>query len=115
LAKFKGEVIGSGLTGKEVYQKFVEIQTRGEKLDIIMLDYGLSITDGKEVCKRIREYEIRKGIKPHMIIMLCGYYDDKIRELLTDKNGPYMVNEIMKKPVFYEELVECLAKFYLPR
>jgi len=113
IAKIKGQVVESAGNGKEAFSKFVDANQRGEKFDIILLDYGLSIRNGKEVCKLIREYETIKKLKPHLIFVLSGNYDEKFRELLTDKNGPYRFDSIIKKPIFYEELVENFANFLL--
>jgi signal transduction histidine kinase/CheY-like chemotaxis protein len=111
VAKFKGEVVGSAVNGNETYTKFVEAKEKRVPIDIILLDYGLSLTDGKEVAKKIRDYEKEKKLKPHLIFMMSGNYDDVFQEMLTNKSGPFKIDCIIKKPIFYEDLIETFANF----
>ena len=76
------------------------------KYDIIFMDIEMSIMDGYESTKLIREWENKKNLKPTPIIALTAHVL-KTESLQIEKKG---FTNILHKPLKQEKLLEMIVK-----
>ena len=86
---------------------FEEKKVKGEKIDILLLDYRLGDMQGDTVAKKVKELNDVK------IIMISAYeLDEKMVEEL--KQSRYVV-DVIKKPVSMKSLIEKIESFLTER
>ncbi|MDQ3884764.1 MAG: response regulator [Thermoproteota archaeon] len=86
---------------------FEEKKVKGEKIDILLLDYRLGDMQGDTVAKKVEELNDVK------IIMISAYeLDGNIVEEL--KRSRYIV-DVIKKPVSMKSLIEKIESFLTER
>ncbi|OGS36266.1 MAG: hypothetical protein A2293_05525 [Elusimicrobia bacterium RIFOXYB2_FULL_49_7] len=74
-----------------------------EKIDLVLLDLGLPVIDGKEVCRRLKSDEALK----HIPVIILSASSDRIDEIVKEsKADSYVV-----KPYEPEALLSAVRKF----
>jgi len=110
-SKISVEVLATASNGQMAYEKYLYIIKGTAHLHIITLDIDMPIMNGKEVCEKIRQYEREKNLKPAMIILISGNYEEQeMFDLLSQKRGSG-VDCYLKKPLVFEELCWALYKY----
>lgn len=102
IQKINGTVVGRAQNGSEGFIKYAQSRMQKLPLDVIFLDIDMPILDGKSLCLKIREYEIRNNLSPIKIIFISGTSDELLAQTLTDKSGPYKADNLLKKPISFE-------------
>ncbi|MGH9987805.1 MAG: response regulator [Nitrososphaeraceae archaeon] len=83
-------------SGEECIRKFTEEKNRGNKIDLILLDYKLSDISGDSVARKIKEYSATK------IILISAYnMDDELLKELQESN---CITRYVKKPIHLNSL-----------
>ena len=91
--------------GLEAYNKYKKSIEAGTVIDVVTLDIDMPKMDGKTACKKIREYEVQKGISPATIILISGNYDDQqLRESLSS-NDERKADHFLRKPLSFEDFL----------
>ena len=86
---------------------FEEKKVKGEKIDLLLLDYRLGDMQGDTVAKKVKELNDVK------IIMISAYeLDENMVEEL--KQSRYVV-DVIKKPVSMKSLIEKIESFLTGR
>ena len=86
---------------------FEEKKVKGEKIDLLLLDYRLGDMQGDTVAKKVKELNDVK------IIMISAYeLDENMVEEL--KQSRYVV-DVIKKPVSMKSLIEKIDSFLTER
>jgi CheY-like chemotaxis protein len=86
---------------------FEEKKVKGEKIDLLLLDYRLGDMQGDTVARKVKELNDVK------IIMISAYeLDEKMVEEL--KQSRYVV-DVIKKPVSMKSLIEKIENFLTER
>ena len=104
------ETIDTAQDGQEAFEKYKDLISRGNNLDLIILD--IDITDGKTSVEKIREFETRNGLKPCTIIMMSGNCSEtEIAEYLS-KKGKIRADRFLKKPISLNQLSDAVSQNY---
>ncbi|MGH9976422.1 MAG: response regulator [Nitrososphaeraceae archaeon] len=89
-------------SGEECIEKYTKETRRGNKIDLIFLDYRLGSMWGDSVARKINEY---KGTN---IILISAYDID--HSLVTElENGNY-ISKYVRKPVANDLLTDLVAE-----
>ena len=99
--------------GEEALKLYVDNNCGGSKIDVIISDIDMPKGDGRSLCKKIREYEERKKVAKSLILMISGNDNESTVKELLNKKGDYRADLFLKKPISYEELLDCLGKFLI--
>jgi CheY-like chemotaxis protein len=89
-------------SGKNCVEKFIEEKNQGNKIHLILLDYGLSDMRGDSVAHKIKEYN---GAK---IILITAYDIDDV--LLKDLEENNCITKCIEKPIHLRSLMELVAE-----
>ena len=101
--KISANVVDTASNGLDAYNKYKQNVEEGVMIDIVTLDIDMPKMNGKLACKKIREYEKEKGIKPTTIMLISGNYDeDQVKECL-DKDREGGADYFLRKPMIFEE------------
>jgi two-component system chemotaxis response regulator CheY len=96
------------VNGKEAIGIFLQALETDNRYDLICLDILMPLMDGQEVLKKIREIELRKGIRGSQsvkIIMTTALSDKKnILGAFNEQCEAYIV-----KPIKKEKIIEQLS------
>ena len=109
-AKISVRVVKTAGDGLEAYNKYKESIESNESIDMVTLDVQMPKMDGKTVCRKIREYEKQKGIKPAIIILISGNYDERcIRECLHSGSNKG-ANSFIRKPLMFDDFASKICQ-----
>ena len=89
-------------SGKNCVEKFIEEKNHGNKIHLILLDYGLSDMRGGSVAHKIKEHN---GTK---IILITAYDIDDV--LLKDLEENNCITKYIEKPIHLRSLMELVAE-----
>ena len=87
--------------GENCIEKFIEEKNRGNKIDLILLDYRLGDMFGDSVARTIKEYN---GTN---IILISAY--DLDSELIRELKENRYITRYVEKPVQIANLIEIVA------
>ncbi|MFW6005020.1 MAG: PAS domain S-box protein, partial [Desulfonatronovibrionaceae bacterium] len=79
----------------------------GKKFDIILLDWNLPDSGGLEVCRQVKEMEVRENIDPQPCIVLAPVNK---QEELNAKAVDFEVDAFLSKPVTASSLLNVIMK-----
>jgi CheY-like chemotaxis protein len=103
------DFISSAKNGLEAYENFVNKAREGKGYDFITMDLEMPVMNGKEACKKIRNYEKLTQMKPCRIIIISGnVLESEIQECL-DMNKEIRAQAFFKKPIKFGELQDFIA------
>ena len=89
-------------SGEKCVEKFIEEKNQGNKIHLILLDYGLSDIRGDSVARKIKEHN---GVK---IILITAYdIDDAMLKDLEENN---YITKYIEKPIHLRSLMELVAE-----
>jgi CheY-like chemotaxis protein len=110
IEKIKGQVLFQASDGREAFKEFTDLQRRRDSgLNLVITDIDMPVEDGRVLCEKIRNLEKETGSSRTFIILISGNDNsNEIKELL-DQNGRYQANAFLKKPITFEDLVDCLS------
>ena len=101
--KISANVVDTASNGLDAFSKYKQNVEEGVMIDIVTLDIDMPKMNGILACRKIREYEKEKGIKPSTIMLISGNYDeDQVNECL-DKDREGVVDYFLRKPMIFEE------------
>jgi len=104
------KVIATASNGLMAYQKYVAMSKAQQHIDIVTLDIDMPIMDGKMACQKIREYEKLNNLKPSIIILISGNYEEQHINNLLDCHSGRKADCFLKKPLLYEEFCWTIYK-----
>lgn len=78
-------------SGHECIEKYIEHATRGQKIDLLLVDYGLADFSGSQIAERIKEL----GGAP--IILISSYELDK--DMVDDLKERKCIEFALRKPI----------------
>ena len=110
--KLDVEVGETALNGLEAYQKYKDSVFKGEAFDLITMDLEMPIMDGKTAIQKIREFEMKKGLKPALIIIISGNCGKSEMHECLDLTGPIRADAFLKKPLALEELKSVVNEHF---
>ncbi len=89
-------------SGVKCIEKYIEENSRGNKIHLILLDYRLGDMFGNSVARKLKQYN---GTK---IILISAYNldVDLVRELEENK----YITEFIEKPIELANLIEIVAR-----
>jgi CheY-like chemotaxis protein len=90
-------------SGEECIDRYVKEKNSGNKIDLILIDYGLASNMlGDSVARKIREYDETK------IILISSYdlNDELLKELM---DGKY-ITEYIEKPIYLNDLLDLVSE-----
>jgi len=97
-------VIDKAIDGFQAYQKFMEHSDKESQINIVTMDLDMPVMDGKESARKIREFEVKNGLEPCLLIILsANCAESEINECL-DPNGNIKANTFLKKPAKLEDM-----------
>ncbi|MPZ07074.1 MAG: response regulator [Nitrososphaeraceae archaeon] len=96
--KYNVILVGSD---EDCIEKFIDEESRGNKIHLILLDYRLGGMFGDSVARKIKEYN---GTK---IILISAY--DLDGELVKDLEENKYIAKYIEKPIFINSLIELVA------
>jgi len=111
-SKIGVKVLATASNGQSAYDKYLEIIRNSGRLDIITLDIDMPIMDGKQVCKKIRQYERENNLKRSMIVLISGNYEEEDMYNMLSKENESKADCFLKKPLVFEELCFALYKYH---
>jgi CheY-like chemotaxis protein len=89
-------------SGEECIDRYISEKNGGNKIDLILLDYGLGSILGDSVARKIKEYDETK------IILISSYdLDDELLKELRD--GKYIIKYI-EKPIYVNDLLDLVSE-----
>jgi CheY-like chemotaxis protein len=89
-------------SGKDCIEKFIEERNRGNKIDLLLLDYRLKDIPGDSVARKIKEYN---GTK---IILISAYrLDDSLLNELKENN---YITKYIEKPIRLSSLIKLVEE-----
>jgi len=91
--------------GKELLNLYQEITQKGERVDIILLDYNMPYIDGKSFAERVRKIEKEKKLKPALIIMISGVLEDDEAYILLESG---IIDLFLPKPASFNRITNYL-------
>ena len=101
--KLSTHVVDTASDGLDALNKYKRNVEKGVVIDIVTLDIDMPKMNGKLACKKIREYETEKGIRPTTIMLISGNYDEsQVRECL-DQGSEGGADCFLRKPMMFEE------------
>ena len=101
--KISANVVDTASNGLDAYNKYKQNVEGGVMIDIVTLDIDMLKMNGILACKKIREYEKEKGMKPTTIMLISGNYDeDQVKECI-DKDREGGADYFLRKPMIFEE------------
>jgi len=107
------EVRQTAFNGLQAYQKYKESVLNGEPFDLITMDLEMPVMNGKTAIQKIREFEVKKGLKPVLMIIISGNCGKSEMHECLDMRGNIRADAFLKKPLNLEELksvVNCHFK-----
>jgi len=108
-AKTCSIVSGIANNGQDAYLKYIELVEAGTPVDIVALDIDMPIMSGKVACEKIRQYEREKCLRPAVIMLISGNYDEQHLTELLKKGKNNKADCFLRKPLLFEEF--CWAVF----
>jgi CheY-like chemotaxis protein len=110
-SQFGASVISRAYNGYDAFMRYKEYREGQNKLDVVTLDIDMPIMDGRTVCDKIREYEKENRLKPAVIILISGNYDEEqIEEYLGGERG-HRADCFLRKPVSFSEFNKAVYNF----
>jgi CheY-like chemotaxis protein len=89
-------------SGNECIEKFIEENSQGNKIQLILLDYKLGDMLGDSVAKKIKE---RNGTQ---IILISAYNLD--RSLIEELEENKYITKYVQKPISMDSLMELVVE-----
>ena len=94
--------------GRKAYELFVKSIEDHKPIKIILMDLDMPVMDGKEASKEIRRYERVRGLRPCIIIVISGNWNESDIQECLDPDGQIKANYFLKKPIVLEDLKNIL-------
>ena len=113
LEKYISTVEGTSVisfNGADAYEKYEESHKKGQRFDVITMDYDMPVMNGYEALKKIRQYEQDNKLRPCFAIVISGHCDQNIIRECLDPLGEVRANYFLKKPITYKQFLEVLSK-----
>jgi len=104
------KVLATASNGLTAYQKYVEMIKLNQQVNIVTLDIDMPIMDGKQACEKIRDYEREHNLKPALIILISGNYEEQHVNNFLDGYSGRKADCFLKKPLLYEEFCWTIYK-----
>jgi len=108
--KIRAEVVATASNGQSAYMKFLECLEEEAPVDIVTLDIDMPIMNGKVTCEKIREYEREHNLKPVIIILISGNYEEQYVANFVGNGHNRKADCFLKKPLLFEELCWAVYK-----
>lgn len=70
----------------------------------------MPIMNGKTLCSKIREFEIRNGFNSVKIVFSSGNYEESQTRELFDQTGVHRADGFLKKPVSFETFMKVVRE-----
>jgi len=109
-SKLGVEVIAKATNGQMAYDKYMEKLRMGIQVDIVALDIDMPVMNGKEALEKIRETERRVGVKPAIIMLISGNYEEENLSNLLDGKNVNKADFFLRKPLIFDEFCWNLYK-----
>ena len=109
-AKIGVEVVATASNGLEGLKEYTNHRNKGIFVDIVTLDIDMPKMNGKEACKKIREFESDKRLKETNMLMISGNYDGSQLKECLNPGGVYRISHFFKKPLLFEEFCSVVGK-----
>ena len=107
------KIIDIASDGLEAYKKFCERVKTGEQPDIITMDLDMSVMDGKQSSRIIRQFERQKRINSCFLMIISGNCSESEINECLDQEGSITANSFLKKPVDIGEFARVLSEHFL--
>ena len=98
--------------GLEAYQYFESQIHAGDEIDVVIMDLDMPIMNGTVTAQKIRNFEIRKKLKPCLLIIVSGNCDESEIKECVDKSGLIRANAFLKKPVRMDEISRIISSHF---
>ena len=98
-----GEVVGMVENGQEAVAKLEELVSKGEAIDLVLMDIEMPIMNGKEAARRIRKVEVEKNLPMCPIYFLSGNCLQKEIEECLNPQGDIRGSKFLRKPLKFED------------
>ena len=104
LSQFETSGVSTVYNGRDAFLKYKECKVNHADIDIVTLDIGVPVMDGRIACDKIREYEREHKMKPTIVILISGNYDkEQIGDYLNPPNKGHLADCFLRKPVSFSE------------
>jgi len=113
LEKYISTVEGTSVVsfnGADAYEKYEESHKKGQRFDVVTMDYDMPVMNGYEALKKIRQYEQDNKLRPCFAIVISGHCDQNIIRECLDPLGEVRANYFLKKPITYKQFLEVFSK-----
>ena len=100
--------------GLDAYHKYMDSVKNQHILNVVTMDLDMPIMDGKKAAAKIREFEIKRGIEPCLLIVISGNCSESEIAECMSRNGKIRANAFLKKPASFEELGKVISNHFRP-
>jgi CheY-like chemotaxis protein len=104
------EVVELAENGHVALQKYTNSFTeRNCPINIVSMDISMPVMDGKASAQKMREFEVLKGMKPALMMVISGDCSESEMNYCLKADGNIRADAFLKKPANVDEIARALA------
>jgi len=106
--KISVRVLDRASNGKEAFEKYRDLASKGEKPDIVTMDIYMPEYDGKYAARKIRQFERENNLKECQLIIVSGNCTQSEMTECMNKDCDIKADAFLRKPVTIDDLISAI-------